>query len=238
MTRVAYLCRNHSIMDSGLSSFLKKINLTKVSVLALTEINRDVFVLSLNRAMDFIAGQVIALTTNSNLPPRLYSICSGISEPISILFNVKENGALTPQLARLKGGDELLISSPFGAFLGDNHPAWWIASGTGIAPFRSMIRSGLGAENIIIHGGRTLDSFYFNDELSHLYAERYIRCCTQEDGEGVYNGRLTEWLREYENLPKNIHFYLCGSAEMVVEVRDILLQKGIEIEHIMSEIYF
>ena len=35
-----------------------------------------------------------------------------------------------------------------------------------------------------------------------------------------------------------LKYYLCGSAEMVVDTRDILIEKGIPFENIVSEIYF
>lgn len=226
-------------MDVGLSNFMKSIRLVEVKIDSLTEISENVFVLSFKRLFDFLPGQVVAITTGHNLPPRLYSICSGSEEArISILFNVKPEGELTPRLAKLKTGDAIMVSAPFGAFLGDDKPAWWIASGTGVAPYRSMARSGIGHRNMLIHGGRTTCSFYFSDELKQLFSDRYIRCCSQESGDGMYHGRLTQWLKDRSTLPENTNFYLCGSSEMVVEVRDILLGKGIEIEKIMSEIYF
>ena len=168
-------------MDTGLKSFLQKIKLKPVKVNSIEEIAASVYVLRFNRKHDFLAGQVLAISTNAEIPPRLYSICSGPDEAeIAILFSEKPEGLLTPRLADLKKGNELLVSAPFGAFLGDDKPAWWIASGTGIAPFRSMIRSGLGAKNMLIHGGRTLDSFYFSEELFPLLGDRYVRCCSQE----------------------------------------------------------
>lgn len=226
-------------MDEGLSNYIKSIRLKPVSIDALTELSPDVYILSFKRLFDFLPGQVVAITTNLSIAPRLYSICSGSDEnEISILFNEKPEGELTPCLAKLKIGATIMVSAPFGAFLGDNFPAWWIASGTGIAPYRSMIRSGLGENNTLIHGGRTLDSFYFSEEFKQLYSDRYIRCCSQENGDGVFNGRLTQWLKDQKSLPEKTNFYLCGSSEMVVEVRDILLSKGIAFERIMSEIYF
>jgi ferredoxin--NADP+ reductase len=226
-------------MDVGLSNFMKSIRLVEVTIDSLTEISENVFVLTCKRVFDFLPGQVVAITTKQHIPPRLYSICSGSGETgLSVLFNVKPEGELTPRLAKLKAGDTIMISAPFGAFLGDDKPAWWIASGTGIAPYRSMARSGIGHRNTLVHGGRNLGSFYFSDELKQLFSARYIRCCSQESGDGIYHGRLTQWLNNQETLPKNTNFYLCGSSEMVVEVRDILLGKGIEIEKIMSEIYF
>lgn len=226
-------------MDQGLSNFLQKIHLKAVKVHAIDEIAPSVFVLSFDRNHDFLAGQVVAISTTSAIAPRLYSICSGPSEDeLSVLFAEKPGGQLTPCLAKLQRGDTLLVSAPFGAFLGDDRPAWWIASGTGIAPFRSMIRAGFGRQNMLIHGGRTSDSFYFSSEFLPLFGDSYLRCCSQQSGPGLYHGRLTTWLCDQQEIPANQLFYLCGSAEMVVEVRDILLGKGIGMDQIMSEIYF
>lgn len=226
-------------MDTGLSGFIKKLPLQAQPLIRLNAISSEVFVITINRNHDFLPGQVVAITTDLSIPPRLYSICSGNKEKeLSILFNVKHDGTLSPKMARLKKDDTLFVSSPFGAFLGDDKPAWWIAAGTGIAPFRSMLRSGLGNNKTLIHGGRRTDSFYFSNEMTDFFSDRYVRCCSQQSGEGLYNGRLTSWLQNQKELPLDHLFYLCGSAEMVVEVRDILIGKGIDIDRIMSEIYF
>jgi ferredoxin/flavodoxin---NADP+ reductase len=226
-------------MDKGLSGFIKNLPLERQLVKAKEMISEGVYVMQFARKHDFLPGQVVGISLDSSSPARLYSICSGKDEDeLAILFNIKPDGALSPKLAKLITGDPLFMSRPFGAFLGDEKPAWWIASGTGVAPYRSMLRSDLGHNKILIHGGRTADSFYFQDEMKPLLTERYIRCCSGEKGEGLYNGRLTNWMREQHNLPPEMTYYLCGSAEMVVEVRDILISKGIGLEWIMSEIYF
>lgn len=207
---------------------------------SIREAGRDAFVLGFPVQHPFLPGQVLAVTLDRAIPPRLFSICSGSGEPeVSILFNVKHGGLLSPRLAAVKAGDRLLVSEPFGTFTGDDKPAWWIAAGTGIAPYRSMLRSGLGAGNMLIHGARTADRFHFEAEMKAALGDRYVRCCSQGGGEdGVYPGRITQWLRDRLELPAGQRYYLCGSAEMVVEVRDILLGRGIGIDNILAEIYF
>jgi ferredoxin--NADP+ reductase len=54
----------------------------------------------------------------------------------------------------------------------------------------------------------------------------------------VFPGRVTDYLKTLENLPKDCPFFLCGKALMVVEVRDLLIAKGVPYEKIMAEIYF
>ncbi len=202
------------------------------------EIAPGVFVISYRRDFSFIPGQVVALTVEVGEKPRMYSIASGNNEAeISIIFNIKPGGELTPQLAGLKPGDSFFSTGPMGNFYGSDEPAVWIATGTGIAPFVSMWRSGLKNDKTLIHGGRFLNSFYFEEEFIKGLDEKYIRCCTREKAEGRYSGRLTRWLQEAQLWP-NKKYYLCGSAEMVVETRDILIEKAIPFGNIVAEIYF
>ncbi len=202
------------------------------------EIAGDVFVLSLERKFDFTAGQVVGIHFEPRPDARLYSIASGQNDKeLKILFNVQPGGLLTPRLAACKKGDFLYVSTPFGWFTCNNEPAWWIASGTGIAPFASMFHSGLSENKTLVHGGRNKESFYFQKDFK-IMNERYIRCCSGEFKEGLYHGRLTRFLENHEDLPVSQTYYLCGRVEMIVEVRDILLNKGIPYRNILSEIYF
>ena len=224
----------------GGSDFLHDLGLYPVKVSSNKEIAKGVFVLSYPRGHSFTAGQVVGISDRSDGKPRLYSIASGNGEQmISLLYNIKPGGHLSPNLAALRSGDRLYVSAPFGSFHGTDKPAVFIASGTGIAPFISMLRSGLYTDKILIHGGRTLDSFYFSEEINQLLGgENYIRCCSQEKGDGVYEGRLTNYLQEHKGLDRSRKYYLCGLAEMVVETRDLLIAKGIPYENIVAEIYF
>ena len=216
-----------------------KLELTKHKVLRQKEIAPGVFVLSFMRPWDFLAGQVVGISARETDDARLYSIASGeLDDEVDILYDINPVGKLTPWMSRLNTADNIWVSKPFGSFTGTEGPGWWIASGTGIAPFRAMFRTGLNVGKKILHGGRTLDTFYFKDEFLPTFSDDYLRCCSREEGEGVFNGRLTRYLSEQETLPKDEKYYLCGSAEMVVEVRDILIDKGIPFDNIISEIYF
>jgi ferredoxin--NADP+ reductase len=215
------------------------VKFKSVTIISNTEISHNVFVLSFKRDFTFRAGQVLGLAMALNDDARLYSIASGENDSnIDILYNIKPGGKLTPNLAVLKPNDTLYITVPFGSYAGSSEPAYWIAAGTGIAPFYSMYRSGIGGNKIMIHGSRTLDAFYFSDKLVSDFGSRYVRCCSQQEGEGIYHGRVTQYLEESDNLPVDQKYYLCGSAEMVVECREILLGKGVPFSNIVAEIYF
>jgi ferredoxin--NADP+ reductase len=212
--------------------------LFKKKVKSVTSVADGVYLLSFARDFSFKAGQVVAIDLVPDEQPRLYSIASGEKDDdIEILFDEKPEGKLTPSLSELKPGDTIYVSEPFGTFQCNSRKAWWIAAGTGIVPFISMARSGLSVDKLI-HGGRFDENFYFSDMLEKQFGEKYIRCCSQQTDTRYFKGRLTEWLNNQPSLPTDIQYYLCGSAEMVVQVRDILISKGIPFHNIISETYF
>lgn len=203
------------------------------------ELSENIYLFGFKRTFEFEAGQVIGIALQENGPRRLYSICSGDKEPeIKILYNVIDDGYLTPRLSDLETGDTIWITEPRGEFTCSREPAVWIATGTGIAPFYSMLRSGLARDKTLIHGNRFLEQFHFYYEFHAELGEAYVRCCTQEHDQGVYPGRVTAYLEELPALNPSLKYYLCGKAEMVVETRDILISKGIPFDRIISEIYF
>ena len=73
------------------------------------EISPGVHVISFQRTADFIPGQVVKIAIDETQPPRIYSICSGNQEDeIRVLFNIKEDGYLTPKLSAVIPGDRIL----------------------------------------------------------------------------------------------------------------------------------
>ena len=142
------------------------VELKEVVITGNEEISSGVHLISWNRTHNFNPGQVVKIAADLKMPPRIYSICSGSDEPeIRVLFNVKEEGLLTPWLAGVIPGMKIWATKPYGSFSDGKNPAWWIATGTGVAPFYSMFRSGISENKTLIHGVRKLSQFYFQDEL-------------------------------------------------------------------------
>ena len=219
-------------------SQIKKTSFYEYTITNNEEISTGVHVISFQRDFKFIPGQVVKIGIDYKNPPRIYSICSGNKEnEVRILFDIKEDGFLTPKLSTLIPGDKILVSKPYGSFIGTSEKACWIASGTGIAPFYSMIKSGLEKNKTLIHGVRYLNQFYFEDELEYTLGKNYIRCCSAESSCDTFPGRVTGYIKTIEKLP-DVKYYICGQALMVVEVRDLLIEKGVSYENIMAEIYF
>ncbi|MBN2806366.1 MAG: oxidoreductase [Prolixibacteraceae bacterium] len=208
-------------------------------VLANDEVAEEKFLLRFEKQFNLKAGHVVAVAVDQSHDPRIYSVCSGEQDPyLQILFDLKEDGLLTPQLAKLKPGDSFYVSKPYGSFMPDAAtPMWWIATGTGIAPFYAMMRSGFKAERLL-HGSRYGSHFFFEREFKQAFKENYLRCQSGDDGIGDYFGRVTSYLENQEQLPTHNKYYLCGRALMVVEVRDLLISRGIPYGNIVSEIFF
>lgn len=221
---------------------VQRVGLRRARVLGNQELAPGAFLLRIELHRPFVPGQNVALTVDPGLPPRNYSIASGTGDPFTeVLFDVVPGGALTPRLAGLKAGDSLYVSEPLGSFQDDRRPAWWIAGGTGIAPFLSMVRSGLSEGKVLIHGSRRPDRLYFRDFLASRFGAcregAYRLCCRAQPAEGVYPGRLTELIGALAPPPGG-RYLLCGSAEMVVAVRDVLIGKGVSFLNIIAEIFF
>ncbi len=216
----------------------KGLRLRATKVVAHEEIAPGIFRLSFPRGHDFIPGQTLALTTESSVPARYYSIASGQDDPVTeILYDLVPGGLLTPRLTRLGPGDALLVSEAFGSFHDEEGPSLWIAAGTGVAPFLSMARSGLSAGKALVHGSRTLAGLFRLEYFQSVLGGRYIPCCTTERREGVFPGRTTAWLAT-ERLPAAERYLLCASSRMVVDARDALIARGVPFDRIISEIYF
>ena len=217
----------------------KPIELAEVTITGNQEISPGVHLISWKRTHAFQPGMVVKITLDPAVAPRIYSVCSGNDDnEISVLFNIKEDGILTPRLAGVIPGMKIWATKPYGSFLDSKKPAWWIATGTGIAPFYSMFRSGISENKTLIHGVRQLNQFYFEDELEWAMGDRYVRCCSHEQSCNVFLGRVTQYLQEITDLPADVNYYLCGKALMVVEVRDLLISRGVPYKNILAEIYF
>jgi ferredoxin/flavodoxin---NADP+ reductase len=195
--------------------------------------------LKILRFFSFKAGQCVSISVSNIIPPRIYNISSGEKDDcIEIIYKILPEGKLTPKLKKLSKGDYINVSKPFGKFLSSADPSWFIAAGIGITPFLSMINSGAGNTKKLIHGSRDISDFYFSDFLEKKLKENYIKCYTGVEKFSFFQGRISQYLHSLEDLPVNNKYYLCGSAEMVVDIRELLIGKGISFQNILAEIYF
>lgn len=203
-------------------------------------LTESTFILRFNRGnLRFRAGQRIIVGLKGDLDQREYSIYSGENdEYLEILVREVKDGNVSSKLKQSKQGQQLQINGPFGSFGIETYDRFsaklvFIATGTGISPFHSMVRSYPGIDYTLIHGVRFGNEAYGRMEYDK---DRYI-ICTSKENTGGRKGRVTRYLSEYRVTPDML-FYLCGNGNMIYEVYHILRDRGIPEEKIFSEIYF
>lgn len=236
---IIFAVLNFSIMMSFVKPEIK-IDESFYKVSEIRQLTNETFSLKMPKArFAFKAGQHISLGIHGDYQSREYSIYSGANdESLEVLVKEVENGYFTPKLRKLKAGDVVEIHGPFGKFGMEPKEAEsgkfvFIASGTGIAPFRSIVRTYPEIEYTLIHGVRSADEAYDKHEYA---TDRYI-LCTSRDQKGTYHGRLTGYLKNCTFAPET-EFYLCGNSDMIFDALEILKEKGFERDQIHCEVYF
>ena len=111
---------------------------------------------------------------------RSYSIASAPRDPeLEFCIELFPGGALTPSLFSLRPGAPLILGTPKGRFVLDASARLhlMIATGTGIAPLRSMLRDALregagasGSRFVVVHGASYADELPYFAELRALAA--------------------------------------------------------------------
>jgi benzoate/toluate 1,2-dioxygenase reductase subunit len=188
----------------------------------------------------FRAGQHIRLQSQGL--DRDYSLTSGPEDaPLALLIRHVAEGALTPFLASLEPGSELAFSGPRGhfAFRPSDRPAVFVATGTGIAPFAAMARSGM-RDFLLLHGVRAPEDLCYED-LFLSAAGEVVHCLTgrgsgQSPRPGAFPGRVTAYL-EAKLARRAYDFYLCGREEMIRDVT-LLVDEAFPGSRVYAEIFF
>jgi ferredoxin--NADP+ reductase/benzoate/toluate 1,2-dioxygenase reductase subunit len=209
-------------------------------ILQIRELTESTFVLRMERGdMHFKSGQHIVVGPEGEMDQREYSIYSGENdEYLEILVREVPEGKVSLQLKRCRPGQMLQVNGPFGSFGIEKYNLQsgkfvFVASGTGISPFHSFVRSYPAIDYLLFHGVRFGGEAY---EKADYQDSRYILCTSKEDT-GKNSGRVTSVLPRYP-LSADMLFYLCGNNNMIHDVRNILTGMGVPEENIFAEIYF
>lgn len=218
-----------------------KDNKIDVKVLDVILLDESTFVLRLERnGFQFKAGQYLVLSVPGERKAREYSIYSSEQDPyIELLIKEVNPGDVSKELRYIKKGSVLQISGPFGFFVLDERaltqrkPVVFVATGTGISPFHSIVTSNPSIDYRIVHGIRNgNETFGKTDYLLSAYTS-----CTTRDSTGDFHGRVTDFLDQNEVNAEAL-YYLCGNSAMVDQVIDLLEMKGLPAENIKTEIFF
>ena len=204
---------------------------------------------------DFAAGQWVALRTSTDggrPVTRAYSIASPPQEKRFLELCIKEvpGGKLTPFLFKMKPGDPVKVRSPQGRFvLHEDLPGnlVFVATGTGIAPFWSMVNDllarGTGRKMMLFFGAR------YEEDV--IYREGFQRLATDNPGFQpiitLSRPRTDQWsgergyvqvqMRKYVDDPMQSHVYICGLRNMIDAVVETAKDMGFEEDRIFFESY-
>lgn len=214
-------------------------NKQHTKIIDIAHINDHSFKLRLERnGLEFEPGQHVYLGFEGERASREYSIYSAKHEDyLDFLVKAVDDGKFSIRLKEQKPGDRISIQGPYGFFTlpehTENDEFIFIASGTGIAPFHSIIMSNPGLNYRIIHGIRLMEDAY---DFENYKSDKQVLCISREESQ-FYHGRVTDYLAENE-LSTQAYYYLCGNSAMIEDVQGILEERGINPMHIKTEVYF
>jgi ferredoxin-NADP reductase len=162
--------------------------------------------------------------------------------------NLVPEGRFSPFLFGLKPGDEIDFKGPYGAFILRRpvSDSILVATGTGIAPFRSMLRAKL-TDNAdksftLVFGVRHEQGLLYHDEWVRMAQEfqnfRYLPTLTRPTpGWTGLAGRVHGHALEVLGERQDVDIYVCGLREMVDELRSKLKAMGYDRKRVVYEKY-
>ena len=191
----------------------------------------------------FTPGECAVLFSDSDSRP--YSLSSAPHEDVlRFLIRRIDGGVVSPWLAARRRGDEVGISTPFGHFRPGQCgpaevPAVFAATGVGIAPFLSFLRSrptaGAARKPVAFYGVRTLSDAV---ELDFLRGATDLRLAvSRETVPGCHHGHVTELMATVPHDART-HFFLCGIDGMVDDAARLLDAQGVGPERVHTEVFF
>lgn len=211
-------------------------------VISVSPVREDTYILRMERdGMVFEPGQCMLVGLKDDVQWREYSVYSPVHEDfLEILVKEVPEGYVSLKLKKLRPGDEVFTEGPLGFFTvpseNRERPVLMVATGTGISPFHSITGSLPSLNYTLVHGVRHDDERYQKE----CYDPRRLHhCVTRGEAEGptLFRGRVTEFLKDREVAPETL-CYICGNSDMIYEVFDLLIKKGIPRKQIFAEVYF
>ncbi len=217
------------------------------------------FTCTRDAGLRFENGQfaMIGLEVDGKPLLRAYSIASANYQDELEFLSIKvPSGPLTSRLAHIRVGDSLLVGrKPTGTLLLENlrpgRNLYLLATGTGLAPFMSLIKDPLAYERfervILTHTVRQVGELAYVNHIRHELPRHeflgediaaklsYYPTVTRE--EFMNRGRITGLIQSgkiFEDLslppfdPAQDRVMICGSAEMLADTEKLLVERGFD----------
>ncbi|MBI2041796.1 MAG: PAS domain S-box protein [Candidatus Nealsonbacteria bacterium] len=198
------------------------------------------------RKFNFKAGQYVRVVVPNLIkkdtkgPGRIFSIASSPNnkKKITIVFRVSESG-YKQTLARTKLGEKLEIEGPWGTLnlpKKNNSPLVFIAGGTGISPFLSMIRfaaeKSLKQNIILLYASRSAKEALYLDDLKKLEKQN-----PRFKMKPVFGPISRSFIKQNipDHVAKKSFFYVSGPVSMMGDVIGLLHELGVNEDRIYFE---
>jgi ferredoxin/flavodoxin---NADP+ reductase len=216
-------------------------------------------------ATHFEPGQYMTtgVFADSKLVQRPYSVASAPAEAgttgYELFVRLVPILRFTTLLWRLPIGHRMRMIGPKGRFLlepDDRRTHLYVSTGTGIAPFISMIRQSMidsrPRRSVILNGVSYAEELGYRDELESLEAEggyplHYVPTVSrgQDPRNSGWQGRtgrveavVTDVCREFGLRPDRTVVYICGNPDMILNVERELMGRGFPEFHVKKELYW
>ena len=181
---------------------------------------------------------------------KAYSICSSPFETgyLDLCIKLVEGGFATNWFWTLKEGDALTVTIPYGGFVLKEPVAdelVFVATGTGLAPLRSMLRQmlldGFQKPVTLIFGVRYENEVLYSDEFRELEKKhanfKFIPTISRPKEWKGEVGYVQEKLKKYVTDPKGKQIYVCGLVPMIEAVQKAAEEIGFDKKQVHFEKY-
>jgi ferredoxin--NADP+ reductase len=201
----------------------------------------------------FEAGQFakLALAADAEMLARPYSFVNAPHErPHEFYYVTLPDGPLTQRLCRLGAGDSVWLAPRASGFLvlsevPDASDLWLLATGTGIGPFLSILKSGTPWQRfrqvVLVHAVRHAVELTYRDTIERLLGEhgarmRAVSFVSREQAPGALHGRVPAAIDDgrleaaagVALSAGGSQVMLCGNPEMVADTTEALKRRGMK----------
>ncbi|MBI2729393.1 MAG: flavodoxin reductase [Sphingobacteriales bacterium] len=216
-----------------------------VKIIEADFITHDVkrFLVEKPEGYSFIPGQGTYVSINhpkwkSELRP--FTFTSLVEWPY-LEFTIKiynDHNGVTNQLGKTNAGAELILHDVFGT-LQYRGPGIFLAGGSGITPFISILRTLHKMQqlegNLLIYSNKTVDDIILAEELLQMLGDNFINVLTRQGVIGFMERRidrnmLIDLIHDFSR-----YFYVCGPDKFVKDITDILLSLGVSADSLVIE---
>jgi ferredoxin--NADP+ reductase len=198
--------------------------------------------------LSFQAGQFvrIALDIEGERVARPFSFVNPPADPLLEFYGiVVPEGPLSPRLEKLSAGDRLYVASNPAGFLvlpevPDAETLWLISTGTGIAPYLSILRTETPWQRfrdvVLVHAVRYAQELVYQDLLKKMQRPgfKYVPFVSRESHPGSLAGRVPAAIQDGRLEAAagvaldaaSSHVMLCGNPQMLKDATAALAERG------------